>query len=292
MIVKHRRGKLPTAQLHLRVGRALLRLTVLALIAYTVYATLLFVAQRHILFTGWHMDPAPVATTALDAERYWVSTSVGLVEAWYLPAGNTRTGPGPALIFTHGNGEFIDSWIEDFDIARELGLGVMLVEYPGYGRSAGKPSETTIIESVVAAYDTLAARKDVDASRIIAFGRSLGGGAASALVGERQVAALILQSTFTSTRALAKGLLVPRVLVRDPFNNLARIRSYAGPVLVAHGTRDDQIPYDHAVTLVQAASNGVLLSYDCVHNDCPPDWLEFWTAVTAFLNEHGLLSGS
>ena len=270
----------------------LLRLTVLALIAYTVYATLLFVAQRHILFPGQHMDPPSAAISALDVERYWLSTSVGLVEAWYLPAGDTRTGPGPALIFTHGNAEFIDSWIEDFDIARELGLGVMLVEYPGYGRSAGKPSQTTISESVVAAYDTLAARNDVDASRIIAYGRSLGGGAASELVGERQVAALILQSTFTSTRAFAKGLMLPSVLVRDPFDNLARITSYAGPVLVAHGTRDDQIPYDHAVTLVQAASNGVLLSYDCVHNDCPPDWPEFWTAVTAFLSEHGLLSGS
>ncbi len=290
--MKHRRGKLPTSLLHLRVGRALLRLPFLALIAYTVYATLLFVAQRHILFPGQHMNPPPVVTNELDVERYWVSTSVGLVEAWYLPAGDTRPGPGPALIFTHGNGEFIDSWIEDFDIVREVGLGVMLVEYPGYGRSAGKPSQTTITEAVVAAYDTLAARNDVDASRIIAYGRSVGGGAASALVGERQVAALILQSTFTSARAFAKGLFVPSVLVRDPFDNLARIRSYTGPVLVAHGTRDDQIPYDHAVTLVQAASNGVLLSYDCVHDDCPPDWLEFWTVVTAFLSEHGLLSGS
>ncbi len=136
--------KLPTSRLHLRVGRALLRLTVLALIAYTVYATLLFVAQRHILFPGQHMDPPPVVTNAQDVERYWVSTSVGLVEAWYLPAGDTRTGPGPALIFSHGNGEFIDSWIANFDIPRELGLGVTLVEYPGYRRSAGRPSQTTI----------------------------------------------------------------------------------------------------------------------------------------------------
>lgn len=274
---------------HLR--RVLLRLPLLVLIAYCLYAGVLFVAQRHVLFPGQRLEPpSTIGTDSFDLERYWLTTRAGRVEAWYLPPHNTtREERAPALIFTHGNGELIDYWLRDFDAARHLGIGVMLVEYPGYGRSEGKPSQTTITEAVVAAYDALAARADVDTSRIIAYGRSVGGGAACALSRERRVAALILQSTFTSARSFAKDFWVPGFLVRDPFDNLEVLRSYAGPVLVAHGRQDDQIPFDHGVALAEAAPNGSLLSYNCVHDDCPPDWPAFWTAVSAFLRRHRLL---
>jgi len=167
----------------------------------------------------------------------------------------------------------------------------MLVEYPGYGRSEGKPSLGSITETVIAAYDTLTARADVDARRIFAYGRSLGGGAACALADARPIAALLLQSTFTSTRSLAKRFLVPPLLVMDPFDNLSTVRSYSGPVLVAHGENDDQIPYDHGLQLAAAAQNGTFLSYDCVHDDCPPDWSAFWATVGRFLAENGLVPG-
>ncbi len=76
----------------------------------------------------------------------------------------------------------------------------------------------------------------------------------------------------------------------DRFDNLDLVGGYRGPILVIHGRRDDLIPYDHGVSLVEAAPNGRLLTYDCVHNDCPPSWSVYWRDVGAFLVDHGIVS--
>ena len=125
------------------------------------------------------------------------------------------------MLFTHGNGELIDYWPEEFDEPRRWGVGVLLVEYPGYGRSDGTPSETSITEGMLAAYDWARQQAHIDASRIIPYGRSLGGGAAAILSVERPVPALILESSFSSVAAFASGFGAPRFLVRDHFDSVA-----------------------------------------------------------------------
>ena len=77
-----------------------------------------------------------------------------------------------------------------------LGMAVLLVEYPGYGFSEGKPSRNTIRETLQVAYDHLANLPIVDRNRMVIWGRSLGGGAAGDLIMDRAAAAFILQSTF------------------------------------------------------------------------------------------------
>ena len=168
-------------------------------------------------------------------------------------------------------------------------MAVLLVEYPGYGRSAGSPSQSSITEAFVAAYDALIARKDIDASRIVLFGRSLGGGAVCALSIKRPSAAQILMSTFTSARSFAKRYLAPSFLVRDPMDNLAAVEQYEGPILVIHGRHDTVIPYSHGISLHKAARAGKLITYDAGHNDCPPDWEVFWKDIEAFLVENKII---
>jgi len=216
--------------------------------------------------------------------------SEGRVEAWYLPP-LERTGPGPApaLIFAHGNGEIIDYWLGSLDGFRRLGMALMLVEYPGYGRSEGTPSESSITEAMVAAYDALTARPDVDPQRVVAYGQSLGGGATCALTRERPVAALIVQSTFTSLRVFARRYLMPAFLVRDTFDNLEAIRAYRGPVLVIHGRRDDLIPSEQGVALAKVAGKGLLRIYDCGHWCWYPDTLPFWADAKQFLVSNGIV---
>ena len=170
-----------------------------------------------------------------------------------------------------------------------LGMGVLLVEYPGYGRSEGSPSERSIAEALSAGYDSLVARPDVDPDRIVLVGRSLGGGAICTLAGRRPSAALILMSTFTSIRTMAWRHLLPGFLVRDPFDNLAVVRDYPGPILIIHGTADGVVPYSHGLSLSLAASNSRLITYRCGHNDCPPDWPAFWYEAETFLRESGVL---
>lgn len=266
-----------------RLPELLLRFGLLLAVLLAAYWTLLFLAQRWLLF------PAPTVVGAPprppDAEQIWLETAAGRTEAWFLPPASPRTAPGPLLVFTHGNGELIDFWPPAFDEPRRWGVAVLLVEYPGYGRSAGHASEATITQAVLAAYDWARARQDVDSGRIVAYGRSVGGGAACQLAARRPVAALVLESAFTSTRAFARGFGAPAFLVRDPFDNLAVAREYRGPLLLLHGSHDDVILPRHSQALAAVARRAELHLLPCGHNDCPRPWPQ----IRSFLDRHGLL---
>ena len=268
---------------------ALVKIFAWAGLCYLAYCGLLFLMQRQMMFPRSLIEVPSKGPDISGLERIWIQASFGKVETWYLPPAEKQvSGPAPAVMFAHGNGELIDFWPEELKMFNRLGVGVLLVEYPGYGRSQGSPSQASIEETFVGAYDMLVARKDVDPSRIILFGRSLGGGAACVLAARRPSAALILMSTFTSARSFAAKYLAPGFLMRDPFDNLGVVRSYPGPVLVMHGTFDEVVPYQHGVFLCQAAKRGKMITYTSGHNDCPPHWDVFWRDVEFFLHESGI----
>ena len=180
-----------------------------AVLIYAAYCGLLFFVQRQVIFPRYMIpSPAPLDFKTPRIEPWWLETSFGKVEAWYLPPAAAEK-PAPAVIFGHGNGELIDYWPNELARFSEMGIGLLLVEYPGYGRSAGSPSQESISETFTRAYDTLAARPDVDPARIVLFGRSLGGGAVCDLAAKRPSAALILMSCFTSVRSFAIRYLAP-----------------------------------------------------------------------------------
>ncbi|MBC2694455.1 MAG: alpha/beta hydrolase [Desulfobacteraceae bacterium] len=252
---------------------------------YIGYCCFFSLLQRQIIFPCFQLPEfSSTEDKIYGLEKIWLNTSSGKVEAWFMPpASGHDKGACPAVIFAHGNAEVIDFWLWEFKNFTNLGVGVMLVEYPGYGRSEGSPSKKSINEAFLSAYDILVARKDVDSERIIIFGRSIGGGAACALAAKRPSAALILKSTFISIRLMASKFFVPGFLVKDPFDNLTLVKSYSKPVLVIHGKYDEIIPYSHGVALYEAAKNGKMITYDCGHNDCPPNWKVFWRDIELFL---------
>ena len=279
------------AQVIINIMPALLKYILWPVILYLAYCGLLFVLQRQIMFPRYQI-PQPVQTEQKigGLEKIWLAVDNAKVEAWFLPPVDTPAKtPAPAVIFGHGNGELIDFWPDELERFTRLGIAVLLVEYPGYGRSTGMPSEKSITRTFVAAYDSLTSRKDIDPARIIFFGRSLGGGAVCALARHRPSAAMMLMSTFTSAKSLAKKFLVPPFLVRDPFDNLAVVKSYPGPVLIIHGRHDSIIPFSHGKALHEAAKQGEMIAYNAGHNDCPPDWNVFWQDVEGFLRKNGLI---
>jgi len=262
------------------------------ILIYAGYCGLLFLMQRKILFPHYMITGTiPVQKNIRGIEQIWLDTGFGKVEAWLLaPSPSPTSKPFPVVIFAHGNGELIDYWPNELKRFNEFGLGVLLVEYPGYGRSEGSPGQKSISEAFEAAYDMLTKRSDVDTKHIILFGRSVGGGAVCELATKRPSTALILMSSFTSTKPFATRYLAPGFLVRDPFNNLKAVRSYTGPVLIMHGSHDEIIPYSHGKTLYKAAKNGKMITYPSGHNDCPPDWNIFWRDIEKFLREVKILS--
>jgi uncharacterized protein len=190
----------------------------------------------------------------------------------------------PLMMFMHGNGELADYWSEEFDTAREWGVGVLLVEFPGYGRAPGSPSERSITDATLALYDWAANDPRVEGSKIVAYGRSLGGGAAVRLAISRPVAALILESTFTSVADFAARLMAPAMVVRDPFDNRKSLKSYRGPLLVMHGRHDNLLPFEHGRELAGLVPGATFVEWNCGHNDCPRDW----KSIGAFLASAGV----
>lgn len=258
-------------------------------ILYAAYCILAFGLQRRMMYPR-HLVETPPSRDTRDGVVMHLPLGSASVEAWFVPpASSEAAGPSPAVIFAHGNAELIDDWFDPLIEFRRLGVGLLLVEYPGYGRSGGAPSQKNITRVFTAAYDRLCARADVDPARIVFMGRSLGGGAVCALSRHRPCAALILMSTFTGARTFAKRFLLPPFLIRDPYDNLAALRAYPGPVFILHGRWDNLIPFRHGAVLERAARNGRLMACDAGHNDCPPDWDAFWREIKGFLCSAGIL---
>ncbi|MCU0253768.1 MAG: alpha/beta hydrolase [Acidobacteria bacterium] len=271
---------------------ATLVLTLLAIAA--VYYALAWSLQRAILFPRYLPRYAKQAAPPPGVEVLYVASPAGPVEAWFFPAPGARAAsPAPAVICAHGNAEVIDRWVEEARRLQGLGLHVLLAEYRGYGRSAGAPSRAAIGADFVRFHDALVARPEVDPARLVYFGRSLGVAAVLELAVARPPRALILQSGFSSVADMARGYLLPRALVRDPFDNLSALRQTTAPVLILHGERDTIVPPEHARELAAAAGpRAQLVLMDCDHNDCPPaETLDaFWAGIGSFLREAGVLS--
>jgi fermentation-respiration switch protein FrsA (DUF1100 family) len=257
---------------------------------YLLYCGLLFFLQRQIIFPRHYAEPVPqVSQKISELEKIWLELSFGKVESWFMPP--MAEGKRPVLIFAHGNAELIDHWPKVLKPLTRSGFGIYLVEYPGYGRSQGIPSQDTVVETFTAAYDFIIDRPEVDKKRVVFWGRSLGGGAVCALAEKRTPAAMILMSTFTSISGMAIKFGVPGFFVRDPFDNLKTVEAFDGPVLVIHGKHDEVIPYSHGEKLYKAAAQGKLITYPCGHNDCPPDWDRFFEDIKRFLTTMEVQNG-
>jgi uncharacterized protein len=228
----------------------------------------------------------PEAVHAFGGEVIWLDAEGERVEAWFMPA--RQAGPAPLIINTHGNGELIDQWAERVGPLRDAGFGVLLVEYPGYGRSGGKPSDDSITATMLAAYDWAASDPRVDPRRIVAHGRSMGGGAAGQLAKRRPLAAVVLESAYTSLAAMVRAHGIPDFLVATRLDTLRALADYRGPLLILHGERDMVIPVSHARAMAAAYPRARLVIQNCGHNDCAPQW----ELVLGFLAENGVTSGS
>jgi pimeloyl-ACP methyl ester carboxylesterase len=255
---------------------------------YFIAGIILFSVQRHMIFPGQHATVNVIPPAVNEGHWFRVSTSVGEVDA-VLCRPLVQVKSFPVLVFGHGNGEVIDGWIHRFDDFRRMGIGVLLVEYPGYGRSDGSPSERGIREAMVKAYDLLLEIPGVDRKRIVGFGQSLGGGAVCALARDRPLAAMILQSTFTSLRPMAARYLMPSFLLRDLFDNAEVVGNYLGPILLIHGKRDMVVPFKHGVALSKIAKDVEFKVYDCRHNCWTPEKFPIIEDIKVFLKQQKVL---
>ena len=179
-------------------------------IAFLIISALLFFWTLLYLFQDQMIFPRSAAPSPLGQIPYPNAVVMetdhqdGRTEAWFIPAPNaSAANPAPVVLCFHGNAEIID--YQDWFVQNytDMGFSLLLIEYRGYGRADGIPSESGILKDSLEFHRQLLERDDVDPSKIIYHGRSLGGGVAAALAAERPPKAMILQSTFSSMASMA-----------------------------------------------------------------------------------------
>ena len=222
---------------------------------YVGLCAVLYALQGRLIFL-----PQPLP----DAARQAVRTLPGTAEITVTAADGTRLHgwlrhavedtPAPGLvIYFGGNAEEV-SW-QIHDAGALAPWSVAAFNYRGYGLSEGSPSEAALTADALAIYDRLAAREDVDPNRIVIFGRSLGSGVAVQLAASRPVRAVMLVSPYDSLRSLARKQypFVPvSLLLKHPFDSLARAPGIEVPLLVMAGEHDRLIPPEYSRRLHDA----------------------------------------
>jgi fermentation-respiration switch protein FrsA (DUF1100 family) len=232
---------------------------------------LLFVFQRRMMFFPDNRVPAPGEVGIPQASETSFATADGLTLAgWFVKAQSGAR--GPAVLVFNGNA---GNRAYRAPLARALGrygYSVFLFDYRGYGGNPGSPTETGLAADARAARAYLASRSDVDATRIVYFGESLGTAVALALAVEQPPAALVLRSPFESMADVGRyhyPLLPVRLLLRDRFASNEVIGRLRSPLLVVAGDRDEIVPLDHSRRLYESAPSPkeMLVISGASHND-------------------------
>jgi pimeloyl-ACP methyl ester carboxylesterase len=239
---------------------------------YVVLTGLLWLFQHRLAFPAPRAPlPDPHRAGLPDAEPFSLQLADGTrLAGWYLPprAAGSRF---PALLWLYGNSETIATIAPVLREFRPPHAAVLVVDYPGYGASEGRASEPGLYEAAERAYDALAARPGIDASRVFVYGRSLGSAVASHVATTRAPAGLVLESPFTSARDMARRhyALFPGALLRVQLDNLTTISRVRCPVLVFHGTADRLVPALMGRRVAAAAPGPVefVLIEGAGHND-------------------------
>jgi uncharacterized protein len=177
----------------------------------------------------------------------------GRIHAWWWP----KEGAEGAVLYCHGNAGNLSHRAQAIaDWRKQLNHSVLIFDYPGFGRSEGSPDEAGCYAAANAAYQWLTQTARIPSQRVLIYGSSLGGGVAVELASHVPHRALVLLSTFTSLPDVAQEIfpwLPARWVVRNRFDNLGKIQQCNGPIFIAHGDRDDLIPFAQGQKLAAAA---------------------------------------
>ncbi len=227
--------------------------------------------QRRMIYFPDTAAPSLGQAGLADGEAVTFDTADGLrLDAWFFAGSGPA--PRPTVLVFNGNAGHRGYRTPLAAALRRQGLNVMLMDYRGYGGNPGAPSEAGLAADARAALAYLVSRPDVDRSRIVYFGESLGAAVAVRLAVEQRPAALILRSPFTSMTDVGRQhypLLPVRLLLRDRFASIDIASRITAPVLVIAGSRDTIVPIEQSRLLYAAiASPKTMVELpDADHND-------------------------
>ena len=236
--------------------RAVLVLSVLVVAGIVVRQTKLL--DRYFVYFPEREIVMTPGNVGLQYEDVFISASDGArLHGWFVPGESDLT-----LLWFHGNAGNISRRVENITLLHErLGANIFIFDYRGYGRSEGSPSEAGIYLDAEAAIEYLRSRQDVEDDKLVLFGRSLGGAVAIEMAARHSVCAMIVESTFTSVKAMARSaypilsaLFPVGAVLHSKYDSLSRIKDVRNPLIVMHGDQDEIVPFEMGQELYDAAN--------------------------------------
>jgi uncharacterized protein len=224
-----------------RTMTALIGTIVVLLFIYVGLGVILYCAQRSMMYFPETIHTPPAQAGLPEAEEITLTASDGVhIVGWHVAPRDGK----PVILYFHGNGGALHYRVERFHHLIKEGLGLVAIEYRGYGGSEGSPSEAGLIADAEAAYAFAAGRYPPE--QLVVWGESLGTGLAVDLAANKPVGRVILEAPFTSAAAVAARqywFMPVRLLMKDQFRSDERIESVTAPVLILHGLNDRVVPY-------------------------------------------------
>ncbi len=223
-------------------------------IFYLVLLLVLFIFQKQFVFhpeVELHYTPADLGM-AYESVTFETIDEED-IHGWFIPHESARA----TILYFHGNAGNMSDRVQSLQMLYTLRLNIFIIDYRGYGKSTGRPNEAGTYRDATAAWKYLTVEKQIPADEILVYGRSLGGAIAIELATRVEPAALIVGSTFTSAKDIARKMFpyVPiAILMSISYNSVKRIKQIHVPLLVTHSENDDLIPFYLGQRLFQAAN--------------------------------------
>ena len=239
--------------------------SVFLLVALAAFLAIVWLANRSAFFPMRYPNGDWTNQAATGAQDLWLTTADGLrIHAWWMP----QPGAGAVTLFLHGNAGNVTHRASTLRQIAAAGNSALLLDYRGYGRSEGSPTERGLYRDADAAYDWLIAQ-GWSANGIIIHGESLGTAVATDLAARRPCAGLILEAPFPSARAVAAHVLpILGPLLVWGFDTRAKIAHVHAPLLIIHGTADEVIAFALGREVFVAASQPkTLLAISGAHHN-------------------------
>ena len=228
-------------------------LLVLLAVLCLLYAGLVIGESRFIYFPTRKLTATPADAGLEFVDVRFTSDDGVRLHGWWVPGRVDDV----ALLWFHGNAGNLGDRVGLLELLHdELGIGIFAIDYRGYGRSEGKPSEAGLYADARASLQAMQTHAGVRSDEVVVFGQSLGAAVAVELATAHPLRGVVLESAFTSIPEMARHLysfLPVGPLLRTRFDSEARIANIDAPLLMLHGKSDDIVPLEMGRKLFDAA---------------------------------------
>ncbi len=226
-----------------------------------------YIESRGIFFPLRDVETTP-SFLHIPFEDVYIKTEDNIkINGWFIP----KEGAKYTILFCHGNAGNIGNRLEKIILLREANVNIFIIDYRGYGKSQGRPTEQGLYLDAAAAYNYLLDKREIKAENIILYGESVGTAVIINLASTAKIAGLIAEGGFSTGRDMGREIypFLPSFVFSNKFDSLSKIKNINEPKLFIHSRDDEIIPFSLAKKLFDTAGEPKQLKeIKGSHNSC------------------------